>query len=315
MTAPYIWLDELTESQPSVVTVGTFDGVHRGHQVILGRVRERARSLGLRSVALTFHPHPRQVLHPEVGPHRLLSTLSERAGLIRELGIDEVVVVRFTHEFAQMDSETFVRQMLLDRLGMRQMVVGYDHHFGRDRQGDPETLWRLSKRWGFHLEVIPPQQVHALTISSTQIRQALAQGDVLLAWELLGRPYWISGTVVPGRGRGRMLGFPTANLSIPPEKFLPAQGVYAVDVTLPNGASYRGMLNLGHRPTFGDSECVPEVHLLGFSGELYGEVLWVECLAHLRPVQRFPDAEALRRQLEADRARCAALRRDVLLHA
>jgi riboflavin kinase/FMN adenylyltransferase len=315
MNTAYLWLEHLSQPAPSVLTVGTFDGVHRGHQVILRHVRERARALGLRSLALTFHPHPRAVLYPQEGPFRLLSTLAERSYLIHELGIEQVVVAHFDQDFAQMDSESFVREVLLKRLGMREIVVGYDHHFGKGRRGDPETLRRLAARWGFSVEVIPPQHVDELAVSSTQIRRALQQGKLALARELLGRPYWISGVVVAGQGRGRELGFPTANLALPPEKLLPPYGVYVVDVCTSEGVRYRGMLNLGSRPTFQEEKPLAEVHLLEFSGNLYGQMLWVELLAYLRPIARFPDAEALRRQLEEDRARCASFRPDVPLHA
>ena len=301
-------LTEISRDPASVVTVGTFDGVHLGHQAILRYLIDRAGVQQGRSVVLSFSPHPREVVHGEEVP--LLTTPDERADIIESLGIDRFVVIPFTSEFSRLHAEEFVRQILIERVGLREIVIGYDHAFGRDRRGDAQLLSRLGEELGFSVDVIPPQVVHQHVVSSSEIREMLASdGNVSLAAEMLGRPYSLHGKVVHGDRRGRQIGYPTANLSIENRrKIIPAVGVYAVRVGVPGRESLLdGMMNIGYRPTFGESRLTLEVHILEFEGDLYGRDLRVEFVARLRDERKFDSVEALVEQLSLDRARCNEL--------
>lgn len=285
---------------PSVVTVGTFDGVHLGHRAVLDRLASRARESGLRSVLVTFEPHPLEVVNPAAAPP-LLTVGSEKTEVLAESSVDHVVVLPFTSTLASYSAEQFVRLVLIDRIGMRELLIGHDHGFGRGRGGNVDMLRVLAAREGFRVDVIAPVgpgDGHA--VSSTAIRRAVAGGDLARAAEGLGRPYAIGGVVRAGDGRGRSLGFRTINLGPPaPRKLLPPEGVYAVRVQTPAGA-FGGMMNLGGRPTFGDQAVQIEVHLFDADLDLYGARVRIDLLSRLREVRRFADAEALRAQLLAD---------------
>ncbi len=287
-----------------MVTPGTFDGVHLGHRTILKRLKERAAKSGGESVVLTFHPHPRIVLQGSDSNLRLLTTLEEKTDLLREVGIDHFIIHPFTNHFSRTSVVHYVRDMLVRQIGMKQLVIGYDHHFGRNREGNLENLLELAPLYDFEIEEIPAQEIDAVNVSSTKIRKALVAGDVALAHKYLGYPYPLSGVVVEGAQLGRELGFPTANLEIQhPLKMIPANGVYAVRVHLDSG-TYRGMLNIGHRPTVSDERGKPtlEVHLLNFDGELYHRNIRLELLNRLRDEQRFDNTDQLRNQLKEDKA-------------
>ncbi|MEX0599555.1 MAG: bifunctional riboflavin kinase/FAD synthetase [Rhodothermales bacterium] len=304
-------LEQIHHDPTSVVTVGTFDGVHVGHQAILKYLAARADARGGSSVVLSFDPHPREVVHNTPVP--LLTTIDERADAVERIGIDRFVTLPFTEAFSKLDAVAFVEDVLIERIGLREIVIGYDHAFGRDRQGNAELLKELGTRYGFTVDVIPPQVVEEHVVSSTEIRALLSEkGNVTLAAEMLGRPYGLHGTVVRGDGRGRKIGFPTANIAINhPRKVVPATGVYAVRVQRMTGGKagrqLNGMMNIGYRPTFGGGEHTVEVHLLDFDEDVYGEDLRIEFVRHLREERRFESKDELVEQLSRDRSRCIHL--------
>jgi riboflavin kinase/FMN adenylyltransferase len=290
----------------SVVTVGTFDGVHCGHQGIIRRMKDVAQQTDSRVVVVTFDPHPQIVLHKAGKPPvRLLSTINERCAEFERLGVDLVVVIPFTTDFAQLSAEDFVTQVIVQDIGVRHFAIGYDHKFGKDRHGDEALLQKLGPMHGFTVEWIEPLACDSVVVSSTRIRQALLEGDVEGAARMLGRPYDLTGRVVRGDGRGRSVGFPTANIHVDdPHKLLPGRGVYAVVVHW-NGDAYRGMANIGVRPTFTDgSEQTLEVHLLQTPDlNLYDHSVRVQFQHFLRPEQKFSSAEEFVAQLERDKQR------------
>ena len=284
----------------SVVTVGTFDGVHRGHQDVLSRVVERARASGFPAVLVTFEPHPAEVLKPERAP-LLLSPGDEKLELLAESGLDYAAVLPFTRALASLSAEEFVERVLVPRYRMRELVIGYDHGFGRDRAGSVDVLQRLGQARGFPVEVVPPLRLDdGETVSSTKVRAAVAAGELERVAVALGRRYSVSGTVARGERRGRLLGFPTINVALAsPRKLLPPAGVYAVRAQTPHG-EFGGMMNLGPRPTFGDEALSLEAHLFGASGDFYDARVRVDVVARLRDTRRFESAEALAFQLSED---------------
>ena len=286
----------------AVVTVGTFDGLHRGHQAVLAEVTRRAKAGTRKSVLVTFEPHPLAVVNPAAAP-KLLSLPEEKREIVRAAGVAEFVLMPFTPAVAQLDAEAFV-QRLCDEYAMRELVMGYDHGFGRGRAGDVELVQRLARDKKFAVAVVDAVRDDGQPISSTLIRTALAHGDLDAAARWLGRRYGIRGTVVRGAGRGRTIGIPTINLASPdPRKLLPPDGVYAVEVRIlaPDSKILGGMMNQGPRPTFGEQARTLEIHLFDFDGELYGETVNVEWVGRLRDVQAFSSREALVAQLERDR--------------
>jgi riboflavin kinase/FMN adenylyltransferase len=297
----------------SVVTTGTFDGVHLGHQAIVAYLVERARAVGGVPTVVTFSPHPREVITG--APVPLLTTLEERADRLEALGVERFVVLPFSRALSQLSAEAYVADVLLGQVGMREIVVGYDHRFGRGREGDRATLERIGTARGFTVDVIPEQiygagegvagdgPARGVTISSSEIRRRLLDdGDAAGAALLLGRPYRISGPVVRGDQRGRTIGYPTANVQpANPSKLVPKTGVYAVRAHLPGGETHGGMMNVGVRPTFETAgRRTVEVHLFDFAGDLYGQTLAVDLVARLRDEQRFAGIEALVSQLRED---------------
>jgi riboflavin kinase/FMN adenylyltransferase len=284
----------------TVVSVGTFDGVHRGHRDVLDRLATRAAALGLRSVLVTFEPHPLEVVNPTAAP-LLLTVGEEKREVLAESGIDYVAVVPFTPALARYGAEEFVTKVLRARFRMEHLLMGYDHGFGRNREGDVEVMQALGARDGFRVEVVAPVSIgDGRPISSTSIRRAIAGGDLERAAYALGRPYSLGGRVMPGAARGRGLGFPTINVAPPtPRKLLPPQGVYAVRVQTPGG-SHGGMLNLGPRPTFGEQAVGIEAHLFDTSGDWYGARVRVDFIARLRDTQKFSTPAALVEQLRRD---------------
>ena len=291
----------------AVVTSGTFDGVHLGHQRILARLCEVARASGGPAVVITYWPHPRLVLgpppsHPELLELQLLNTLDERIAKLAELGVDYLLIIPFTREFAQWTSEEYIQNLLLQTVGAKQLVIGYDHRFGKNREGGFEYLSQNADRYGLTVEEIPREDVDAVGVSSTRIRQALRQGDVATANRYLGYPYPLTGVVVPGRQLGRTIGYPTANLTVSePLKLVPARGIYAVWATTAAGTRHRAMLSIGVRPTIGqDLAQTIEVNLLDFSGDLYGQELTLEFVAWLRAEEKYDGLDALTAQLALD---------------
>jgi len=284
----------------TVITVGTFDGVHRGHRDVVERVVARARSLKIPSVLVTFQPHPMDVVNPSAAP-LLLTTHDEKLEVIAETGIDYMAVVPFTARLASFSAEDFVELMLRRCFRMRELLIGYDHGFGRQRTGDVNVLRSLGERDGFRVEVVDPVSTpDGHSVSSTSIRRAIAGGDLDRAALSLGRLYSVSGRVIEGAQRGRTIGFPTLNLGPPPpRKLLPPEGVYAVRVQTPAGP-VGGMMNLGPRPTFGDSTTSLEAHLFDTAGNFYGAHVRVDFVARLRATRKFASAEQLTAQLRHD---------------
>ena len=289
-----------TDTRGAVLTVGTFDGVHRGHALVLERTAERARASGLKSVAVTFDPHPLDVVNPSAAPP-LLTLWDEKLEALSQTGIDEVALVPFTADLAALTAEQFVERVLLERHGMRELLIGHDHGFGRGRAGDVESLRLIGQRLGFPVDVVPAVLgSDGAPISSTAIRRAIAHGDLARAADGLGRRYAFSGTVVRGEGRGKGLGYPTLNIELASKrKLLPPHGVYAVGVESIRGL-FGGMMNLGPRPTFGDAAVTLEVHLFEGDGDWYDSRVRVEFVSRLRDTMKFSGPEELVRQLETD---------------
>jgi riboflavin kinase / FMN adenylyltransferase len=304
------YTDQLRSDKHSVVTVGTFDGVHTGHKAVLRYLIGAARKRGGQSTLVTFDPHPRVVVREATIP--LLTTIEERARLCDAWGLDRFIVIPFTSEFAGVSAEDFVRKILLGRIGMTDIVVGHDHSFGKGGKGNTELLLQLAHKNDFHVDSIPAHIMAASAVSSSRIRSLIeVAGDLPSANSLLGYEYGFDAVVVRGSARGREIGFPTANLErLNPDKIIPLKGVYAVrvDIVGRNGPFF-GMMNIGTRPTFGESDLTMEVNIIDadLTDELYDRQLRVEFVERLRGEQKFEGIDALVAQLKMDRARCRDL--------
>ncbi len=286
--------------EKSAMAVGSFDGMHRGHQYLISTLSRHARQKGLHSVLFTFHPHPAYVLRPESAPS-LLTTLSEKKFLLRRTSLDKAVIYPFSESFAAMPAKSFLK-FLKSRFGLRLLLVGYDHVFGSDRISDPELLKALSDELGIETVFGDCYQHKGVIVSSTKIRKLLIEGQIERANALLGYDYMMEGEVVHGSKFGRKIGFPTANLALPdPHKLVPLEGVYVVGVEMPGKKKYNGVLNIGQKPTINREKTKHiEVHILNFEGDLYGEKLRIRFLKRLRAEQKFSSIEALRKQIEED---------------
>ncbi|MDX5420354.1 MAG: bifunctional riboflavin kinase/FAD synthetase, partial [Hymenobacteraceae bacterium] len=279
---------------------------HVGHQKILQRVKERARQSNGQSVVITYWPHPRLVLFPEDNDLKLLATVEERVEQLRSFGIDYLLIIPFTKEFSRLSSRSFIEDILVKAIHTKVLVIGYDHRFGKNREGSFEHLKARSAQYGFEVEEIPRQDVDDIGVSSTKIRKAIESGDIPTANRYLGHTYSLTSTVVEGNKLGRTIGFPTANLALPaPHKLIPGHGVYAVWVKH-GGQRLPGMMNIGVRPTVDGAHLTLEVHLINFEGNLYGQSLTVEFVEMLRQEKKFEGLEALKTQLAKDKE--AALR-------
>jgi riboflavin kinase/FMN adenylyltransferase len=285
------------DTRPTAVALGVFDGVHLAHRAILGAAVESARAGDLSAMACTFDRHPMEVLQPERAP-ALITTLEERLGLIAETGVEATVVLTFDQELAAVEPEAFVKDILLAKLRAREIVVGFNHRFGHRARGDARLLQSLADRLGFQARVVPPLEIDGVPVSSTEIRAALGRGQVRRAAKFLGRPYAIAGSVTAGAGRGRTLGFPTANITTDRPLLLPT-GVYYGRVIV-DGRPWPAVVNVGVRPTFGETTLAIEAHLLNFSGDLYDRHLRLEFLDRLRDEKRFASVDELRAQIERD---------------
>ncbi len=285
----------------AVVTSGTFDGVHIGHQKILRRVLERARQSEGQSVVITYWPHPRLVLFPEDNNLQLLSTIEERIEQLRSFGIDFLLIIPFTKAFSRLSSRTFIADILVKAIGTKVLVIGYDHRFGKNREGSFEHLKSRSQQYGFEVEEIPRQDVDDVGVSSTKIRTALETGKIPTATQYLGRYYTLTSRVEEGNRLGRTIGFPTANLALPePVKLVPANGVYAVWATWQE-ERFAGMMNIGTRPTVDGRRLTLEVHLFDFDRDIYGQSLTVAFVEQLRAEKKFESLDALKDQLAKDK--------------
>uniref|UniRef100_UPI004047F5B9 bifunctional riboflavin kinase/FAD synthetase n=1 Tax=Roseivirga sp. TaxID=1964215 RepID=UPI004047F5B9 len=296
----HLGIKDIEELNNSVVTSGTFDGVHFGHQKILARLREAADEINGETVVITYWPHPRMVLKPWDPSLKLLSTFPEKATLLEKYGVDHLVKIPFTQEFAQMSSEEYIRVILSERVHTKRLIIGYDHHFGKNREGNLQTLQEFAPKYDFEVEEIPRLDIDAIGVSSTKIRRALEIGDVKTANEYLGRPYSVSGMVVHGKQLGRTIGYPTANIQIKESyKLIPADGIYAVKVC--NKYQKRdGMLNIGHRPTVGGDDKTIEVHIFDFSDDIYDSEISIEFIDLIRKEEKFNSVEELKAQLQQD---------------
>jgi len=274
--------------------LGTFDGVHRGHQKVIRNAVRYAKKIGVASLAITFDPHPQQLIVPERGL-KLLTTLQEREALFCGLGVDGVVVIPFNKRLRKLTYEGFVRKYMLGKLGVRKVFVGFDYAFGKGREGDARQLKHLGKKYGFEVSVVSPVSADHTAIKSRMIREFISRGQFAKALRLLGHPYQISGEVVKGSGRGIGLGFPTANLRIDPHKLIPAHGVYAG-----RSGSKKCAVNIGARPSFGEGSSVVEVHILGFNKNIREKTLRVVLVKRLREEKQFSDVEELRKQIIRD---------------
>jgi riboflavin kinase/FMN adenylyltransferase len=308
----YHSIEEFSKIEGAVVTIGTFDGVHHGHRKILNRVIELAKTNKTESVVLTFFPHPRMVLYPDDHGMLLLNTLDEKITLLREAGISQLIVHPFTKEFSRTTSIEFVRDYLIGKIGTKVLVIGYDHHFGRNRQGSLEELKELAPVFNFMVEEIPKQEIDDVAVSSTKIRKALLNGNIELANAYLTYPYMITGMVSKGFSRGKKLGFPTANIKIEENyKLIPASGIYLAEVTLsPSEQKRAGLLSIGNNPTFGQHPLSIEVYILDFDRDIYGEKIKVGILKKLRNEIRFENEQELIRQMKADEQKARELIRN-----
>ncbi len=287
------------DDRPVIVTVGTFDGVHRGHWSVLEEIGARAAARAGRSVLVTFEPHPLRIVRPDAAP-KMLTTMEEKKEVLAASRLDCAVFLAFTPRLREYSPRRFVTEILLGGLGMSELVIGYDHGFGRGRSGNVDTLRAIGAELGFAVDVVEAVRAGDAAVSSSSIRRALAEGRLADANRGLGRPYLIAGTVVPGDGRGRELGFPTANLRVRgTDKLVPAEGIYACRATVPDGR-FMGALHIGPRPTFPGADAAVEVFLLDFDGKLYGCEIRLELVERLRPVAAFESAGDLAEQMRAD---------------
>ena len=299
-----VYLNEVDKDPNTVLTVGTFDGVHAGHKVLINTVLQKAEKRGARSVIVTFDPHPRDIISPGSAGIKLLSTLKERSELLSDLGVDEMVVIPFDRDFSLLTSEEFVRDVIWEKIGVSEFVIGYDHQFGRNREGTIETVRRLGKELEFDAHVVSRQEVGDKTVSSSAIRKAIQDdGDMKLAASFLERNYILNGRVVHGDKRGKKIGFPTANiLAEHSRKIIPRRGVYAVWVRIAD-IHYGGMMNIGVRPTFNGEKETLEVHMFDFDKEIYGMEVQIQFVARVRDERSFNGVEELIDQLNKDKSR------------
>ena len=294
-------LGEIKHHNNTVVTLGTFDGFHLGHQQIVRSVLEKTSTYGGRSILITFDPHPRKVVSTK-NHVKLLSTLDEKIEILSKLGIENMFVINFTKEFSQQSPEQFVTRYLVEGIGLREIVIGYDHHFGKGRGGNFDLLNSLGEKHDFVITPVEEYKVDGETVSSTKIRNALTEGNILKANKMLGRPYSFSGVVVRGDGRGKQLGYPTANLKVGNEdKLIPALGIYAAECSV-SGKWYNALLSIGSRPTFStDGKVVPEIYILNFSRDIYNEELQIKLIQRIRGEEKFNSAEELIKQMDKDK--------------
>ena len=297
----YNSIDDFKPVKNAVVTIGTFDGVHLGHRKIIDGIKELARQSSGETVILTFFPHPRMILHPEDQSIKMITTMGEKAALLEGLGIDHLIITPFSRDFSNQSAEGYIRDVLVNKIGIKKIVIGYDHRFGKDRQGGLADLQSLAPVYGFDVVEIPEQDIHDVAISSTRIRQALLGNEIVLANEFLGYPFFISGKVVRGDQIGRQLGYPTANIMVEESyKLVPADGIFAVKVWV-EGEQYKGMGYIGHRPTISGMTRNIEVNIFDFHQDIYTQPIRMEFLHFVRGDIKFEGLEQLKAQLGKDK--------------
>ena len=293
-------INDFTTTKKTIVTLGTFDGVHIGHNAILDKICKVAKHENLESVILTFFPHPRKIVSNNYDI-KLLNTIEEKSVLLEKIGIQNFIVHPFDKTFSELSPREFVTQVLVEKLNIQKIIIGHDHKFGKDRAADFNDLINFGKEFGFEVEEISAQQINEVSVSSTRIRNSLLEGNVSLAKDYLGYPYVLTGNVVKGNQLGRTINFPTANIEIPEEyKLIPKNGVYIVTVNVSNQTVF-GMMNIGVKPTLGENKLSIEVHLLDFDKDIYNQKIQVHILERLRDEQKFESFEALKLQLEVDK--------------
>ena len=303
----YYSLEDFSKQSNAVVTSGTFDGVHIGHQKIIARLKEIAEKSGGETVVITFWPHPRLILKPEDDSLRLLNTFEEKAELLKQQGIKHLLRIPFTKEFSQISSQAFIKNILVDTIGTKKLVIGYDHRFGNNREGSFEQLKVNGPAYGFEVQEIERQDIDHIAVSSSKIRKALEEGDIETATHFLGRSYSMTGEVVKGDKLGRVLGYPTANIDLDSRhKLIPSDGIYAVTVKY-DSVVYQSMLYIGNRPTVNGNKRVIEVNLFDFNKEIYGESLTVYFHGLIRLDEKFQDLEALKLRLHQDKSKALAI--------
>jgi len=294
-------INEIKFDKRTVLTLGTFDGIHLGHQQIIRKVVESSEEFHLRNIVITFHPHPRKVINPEL-QIKLLTTSEEQIEILEKLGVQNLFVINFTKEFSELTPDEFIKNYLVEKIGLSRIVIGYDHHFGKGRGGDVNFLIASGKQYGFEILQIPPFIIDNEPVSSTKIRNELESGNINKVNRMLGRTYSFSGVVVEGDKRGRKLGYPTANISLSDEdKMLPQLGIYAVLVNI-DGTEHKGLLSIGKRPTFyDDGKVIPEVYIYDFNNDIYGKEIKINLVEKLRGEEKFNTAEELIRQMDIDK--------------
>ena len=293
--------DQIKTIKNPVLTIGTFDGVHLGHQKIIDQLNEEAEKINGESVLFTFYPHPRMVLYPESHGLKLIQTQSEKVDKLRRMGLQNAIVYPFTLEFSRLSALEFVRDFLVNELNVKKLVIGYDHQFGKNREGGIEFLLEVCETYGFRVIEIAAKEIDDVNVSSTKIRNAIRSGEIETANAYLGEPFQLCGKVIRGKALGRQLGFPTANIDLENDlKLIPASGVYAVNIEV-DGVMHQGMMNLGIRPTINDDKALNiEVNLFDFSGDLYDKILTVQLLSRFRDEIKFDTLDALKAQLKKD---------------
>jgi riboflavin kinase/FMN adenylyltransferase len=303
----YHHIDEFTPLKNAVVTIGTFDGVHVGHRKIISQIIEIAKATGGETVLLTFFPHPRMILHPEDESLKLINTIPEKATLLEQLDVEHLIITPFSRDFSNQTAEEYIKYVLVERIGTKKIVIGYDHRFGKDREGGLNDLLRLGPVYGFDVIEIPEQDIDEVAISSTRIRTALLEGDIAMANACLGYPFFITGTVVRGDQVGRQLGYPTANIVIDERyKLIPSDGIYAARVNV-GGEEYDGMAYIGSRPTINGLTRNIEVNIFDFSQDIYNQRIRLEFLHFIRGDMKFSSLDELKAQIALDKIKVMEL--------
>ncbi|GAA4341301.1 bifunctional riboflavin kinase/FAD synthetase [Mucilaginibacter gynuensis] len=297
----YHYIDDFTAVANAVVTIGTFDGVHIGHRKIIADLKELAAESGGETVILTFFPHPRMILHPEDESLKLINTINEKAELLAELGVDHLIITPFSRDFSNQTAEDYIRDVLVNKIGTRKIVIGYDHRFGKDRQGSLADFLRLSPVYGFDVVEIPEQDINDIAVSSTRIRGALLNNDIEQANSFLGYPFFITGTVIRGDQIGRKIGYPTANILIEERyKLIPDDGIFAVKIRV-EGFDLKGMAYIGQRPTVNGITRNIEVNIFDFNKEIYNQQVRMEFIHYVRGDIKFASLDELTAQLALDK--------------
>jgi riboflavin kinase / FMN adenylyltransferase len=298
----YNSIEDFESVKNAVVTIGTFDGVHLGHRKIISRITELAKDIGGESLILTFFPHPRMILHPEDQDIKMINTMPEKAELLAQLGVDHLIITPFTRDFSNQSPEEYIKNILVGKIGTKKIVIGYDHRFGKDRQGGLKELQQLAPVYGYDVIEIPEQDIHDVAVSSTRIRKALLNDEIELANEFLGYPFFITGKVNRGDQIGRTIGYPTANILIEENyKLIPSDGIFAVKVYV-DGEAHKGMGYIGHRPTINGMTRNIEVNILDFNRDIYSQPIKMELLHFVRGDMKFDSLEQLKAQIDKDKS-------------